>query len=396
MRILICHNYYRDRSGEASVVKNEMRLLQEQGHVVDLFTADNAEVNPSGIINQARAGLNAISNGRTAAQIRQLLATKQYDVAHVHNTWLVMSPSVYRALWQAGIPVVKTVHNYRWLCPTANFYRDGRVCHDCTEKPCGLLHAVKNRCYHDSTGMSAIAAGRLLVNRDLLRTFHRFIDVIVVQNDFVKKQLISRGFPAEKMMVKGNFVHRPQVDTHQRLDHMVFFGRLAEEKGLDTLLDAAEMTGVRLHIFGQGPISERVAAQVEERFGHSGRVRFRGYAPYDELVETIATAQATIFPSEWYESFPITITESMAYGKPLIASNLGAMSVIIRDGYNGLHFEAGNAHSLAEKIRWFQSDPHLQEKLCAGARETYKTTMTPEVNYTRLMEIYDRAVRVRR
>ena len=396
MRVLVCHNYYARRSGEETVVEQEMALLQENGHQVELFSYDNADVEQGGLVERIDAGLRAVYSRRTPQDLRRFLRGKAFDVAHVHNTWGLMSPSIYRALWQEGLPVVKTVHNFRWLCPIGTFYRDGHVCRDCAERIGGPVHAVIHRCYQNSLTGSTVAASRLLLNRDVLRILRRYIDVIIVQNAFVRDLLVEYGFPAGRMTVKGNFIMRTEGSPGVRGDYAVFFGRLEPSKGLSTLLDAVERAGIPLRIFGQGPLSTWVERQVAERFGGEGRVRFEGYAPREDLIRGVAGSRAVIFPSEWYESYPITIVEAMAYAKPVIASDLGSIPSIVRDEVNGLLFRPGDSEDLAEKIARLWQDDDLQARLESGARAIYETEMTPEGNYGQLFRIYENAIASRR
>ena len=178
-----------------------------------------------------------------------------------------MSPSVYRTLWLSGVPVVKTVHNYRWLCPVGTFFRDGHVCEECISRVGGPLRAIAHRCFRQSTSGSAVAAARLFLHRDMLRTWHKYIDVIVVQTEFVRAKLIANGFPADRMVIKGNFIKRPGLQaTPTRNGPMVFFGRLEPTKGLDTLLTALQRSGTRLRIFGKGPLSDWVRDEVKASF----------------------------------------------------------------------------------------------------------------------------------
>jgi len=393
VRVLICHNYYGRRSGEGSVVEREAALLQEQGHSVSIFSYDNQDAHAMG---RVELGLRALYSRQTGRDLKSLLEEQSFDVAHVHNTWLLMSPTVYRDLWRAGLPVVKTVHNFRWLCPVATFFRDGQRCHDCLEHPAGLLNAIVHRCYEGNLAGSAVAAGRLFIHRDLMRVYWRYIDVIVLQNEFVRQKLIENGFPADRMEIKGNFLRRVERVEAERGDHAVFFGRLETAKGLGTLLDAFESIEVPLHIFGQGPLEDWVSEEVQRRFGENGRVRFEGFAPRDKLVRTIASSRAVIFPSEWYESYPISIIEAQAHSKPVIASDIGSMPTIVKNEQNGLLFEAGNPAALTECVLRLWADNELQVKLERGALEAYESNMSPEKNYDQLLAIYQRAIESRK
>jgi glycosyltransferase involved in cell wall biosynthesis len=389
LKILICHNYYARRSGEESVVERESALLKEKGHSVSIFSYDNRDaqnMNPAGL------GLRALYSRQTGRDLMSILRETEFDIAHVHNTWLLMSPTVYKYLWQDGIPVVKTVHNYRWLCPVATFYRDGIRCHDCVEKIGGVLHGIVHKCYLDSLSGSSTASARLFLHRDLLQTFNKYIDVIVVQNNFVKEKLIAAGFPAERMAVKGNFLKRDEIVQSAPGDFYIAAGRLEPAKGLATLLDACEETGIRTKIFGEGPMHDWLQGQIESRFAQNQNVQLMGYVSRQELLDNFATTRALIFPSEWYESYPISIVEAMAHGKPVIASNIGGMLSIVDDGMNGLLFEVGNSHALASKLNMLWEDDNLYEKLSRGARETYEKVMSPEVHYDLLMKIYQSAI----
>ena len=390
--VLVCHNYYRRRSGEGSVVHREIELLREHGHTVTSFTYDNIDAEGMSAIG---IGSRAISSRQTGRDLREILQSSEFDIAHVHNTWLLMSPNVYKYLWQAGIPVVKTVHNYRWLCPVATFYRNGNRCHECTDKFGGVIHGILHKCYHGSLSGSTIASARLLLHRDILRTFQRYVDVIIVQNKFVKEKLVSNGFPVGKMAIKGNFLKRDEIIKSEPADFGISAGRLEPTKGLATLLDACEKSGIRMKLFGKGPMHDWLQNQIRQRFSETHQVSLMGYVPRQELLDNFATTRALIFPSEWYESYPISIVEAMAHGKPVISSNIGGMLSIVEDGYNGLFFDVGDSDSLASKMEMLWSDQSLYERLSAGARETYEKVMSPEVNYELLMDIYQRAIHFR-
>lgn len=393
MNILLCHNYYTWRSGEAQVMEREADLLRSHGHRVDFFTYDNADVEG---MPAWRVGPRTIHSFETLRRLGQSLASTRYDMAHVHNTWLLMSPSVYGGLWRAGVPVVKTIHNFRWLCPVGTFYRDGRVCHDCVNRRGGVVHGILHRCYRGNLIGSALASLRLFVNRDLLRAHERFIDIAIVQNQFVKGLIQENGYPQDRLEVKGNFFRRPDGVSTSRGNYLIFYGRHESEKGLETLLSAIERTGYELQIFGQGPRSDWLREQVIERAALRELVQFQGYAPRDELEAAIAGSRAIVFPSEWYESFPLTIVEGMAFGKPVIASNLGSMPSIIDHERNGLLFRPGDPQSLADQMRRLWSDEGLLSKLERGANEKYEREMTPQVHYDRLMAIYEKAAALNR
>jgi len=392
VKILVCHTYYRQRSGECAVVEREAELLRNRGHEVSLFTYDNRD---GETLASLQLATRAIYSRRTKRDLRRFVSGQAVDVAHVHNTWLMASPSLYPALASLGIPVVKTVHNYRWLCPVATMYRDGQCCHDCLERPGGNFHAIVHRCFNGSLVGSLAAASRLSIARDVLHIYQRYVDVIIVQNEFARGMLVSAGFDPARMLTKGNFLTMPAGLRPSRGDYLIFFGRHEASKGLATLLRAMESARVPLEVFGEGPLSDWLQKEVSRRFGDSGQVHIAGHVPRRTLDEAIAGSRAVVFPSEWYESYPLSIVEAMAFGKPVIASNLGGAATIVNDGVNGLLFPRGDAEALAGCVRRLWQDDQLQRQLESGANETYLREMTPEVSYTRLMEAYEAARRHR-
>ncbi len=391
MRVLLCHNFYATRAGECTCVEAQAHLLREAGHEVALFSYDNANVPGSHAGERLMAGINAIYSWRTLRDLGHLLSGRSFDVAHVHNTWPLMSPSVFVGLSRRGIPVVTTIHNFRWLCPAATLYRDGRVCHDCVEKPGRLLHAVAHRCYRDSVSASAAGALAVAFNRDVLRLFHRHVDAIVVQNAFVSRLLARHGFPAETMVVVANAMPPREVTFAGGRDAIVYAGRLEPAKGIRTLLAAAATSPFRLRIFGAGPLEDWVERTVRERFPADGHVFFGGHVDRETILEEISESAAVVLPSEWYESYPNVIVEAMAHGRPVIASRLGSIPEIVTDGENGLLFEAGNPVSLAEAAVRLLADEPLRRRLERGALATYEAEMTPAMQYARLLETYESA-----
>jgi glycosyltransferase involved in cell wall biosynthesis len=103
-------------------------------------------------------------------------------------------------------------------------------------------------------------------------------------------------------------------------------------------------------------------------------------------------ARFLIFSSEWYENFPVTIAESFACGTPIICSRIGAMQEIVEDGRTGLHFTAGDAEDLAEKIDWAWNHSESMRLMGQECRREFEAKYTAETNYPLLMEIYQRAV----
>jgi len=375
MKVLFAHNYYQQPGGEDVVFAAEVALLREKGHEVIEFTEHNKRIEG---IGHLRAAIGAVWSRSSKARMSQLIRHRRPDVAHFHNTFLLISPSAYYACKEAGVPVVQTLHNYRLICPGALLMRNGRVCEDCV----GIampVPGVVHGCWRGSRSQTALVAAILSVHR-WLKTWQQHVDLYIALTEFARRKFVDGGLPADNIVVKPNFIcPGPGVRECGAGDYALFVGRLSLEKGLRTLLQTWQhLEGIRLKIVGDGPIMDEVRAVVErEGLEH---VEVLGRRPREEVYKFMQEARFLVFPSEWYEGFPMTIAEAFACGLPVVTSRLGAMAEIVEDGRTGLLFEPGNPEDLAAKVQWAWSHPKEMAKY------------TAERNYEMLMEIYRNAM----
>jgi glycosyltransferase involved in cell wall biosynthesis len=311
------------------------------------------------------------------------------DVVHFHNTFPLISPAAYYACRDLGVPVVQTLHNYRLFCPAASFFRDGKVCEDCLGK--SRWQAVRHACYRQSRSASATVVAMLSFHH-WYGTWTKLVDCYITLSEFSHAKFIEAGLPAEKIVVKPNFVlPDPGVGTQSR-DYAVFVGRLSEEKGLRTLVQAWGRVNPKylLRVIGDGPLLN----EIRSRISRSGCSNFRldGRLPREESLKVLQGAKVLILPSNCYENFPMTIAEAYACGAPVIASRLGAMQEIVYDGRNGLHFTPGDADDLARKVEWAWAHPDEMREMGRNARAEYEAKYTAERNYKMLIDVYQQAI----
>jgi len=386
LKIFISHNRYQQPGGEDAVFEAEKALLEQMGHEVIPFVEDNARLNG---MNPLQAALNAIWSREAQEKIRRLIWERKPKVAHFHNTFLMISPAAYYACKEAGVPVVQTLHNYRLICPGALLMRGGQVCEDCVGRAVPLPGVVHG-CWRGSRAQTAVVAAMLTVHR-AAKTWTQQVDCYITLTEFARRKFIEGGLPAEKIVVKPNFVDPdPGVGRHEG-GYALFVGRLSPEKGVRTLLRAWRLLkGVSLKLVGDGPLRAEVEAFVK-REGLKG-VEALGRRPREEVFELMREARVLVFPSEWYEGFPMTIAEAFACGLPVIASRLGAMAEIVKDGRTGLHFHPGDPEDLTAKVEWAWQHPKEMQEMGRQARREFEQKYTAERNYERLMEIYGRVV----
>lgn len=391
MKIVVVHNTYQQPGGEDIVFRNECELLRSAGHEVVEYQRSNHDASQYVSVRQLTLAKNTIWASDTRRNFRQLLLRERPDIVHVHNTFVMVSPSIYWACRDAQVPVVQTLHNYRLLCPGGTFFRDGKVCEECLGH--GVWRGVRHSCYQGSSQATAVVAAMLTTHR-VLGTWSRLIEYFLAPTEFARRKFIAGGLPADKILVKPNFVDPDPGKGHGDRNYALFVGRLSPEKGVRTLLAAWASAGNTgpLHIVGDGPLR----AELEEYARQRGlsNVRFLGRLGWKKTMSVMQGARFLMFPSECYEgALPLTVVEAFACGTPVIASRHGAMQDLITDGITGLHFTPGDVMDLAHKAEYAWAHPGKLEAMSQQARRSYETTYTAARNYEMLLETYERAIR---
>jgi glycosyltransferase involved in cell wall biosynthesis len=387
VKIIFVHNSYQQRGGEDVVFEQEVELLRNHGHAVILYRRSNSEINGYTRLRHAILAKNAIWSNETQADVTRLIRREKPDLVHVHNTFLMISPSIYSACVDTAVPVVQTLHNYRLLCPGGNLMRNGHTCDECVRGT--LLHSVVHGCYRDSRPATATVALMLAAHR-ALQTWTSMVDRYIALSQFAARQFIKGGLSAQKIAVKPNFVLPDPGMGNGSGDYALFIGRLSSEKGPDILVRAWKhlRACVPLLIVGDGEMRERLEAQVH----NDPRVKFCGQMRRAEVFEALKHARFVVFPSRNYESFPMTIAEAYACGVPVIASAMGVMEELVADGRTGLLFRAGDAEALANQVDWAWSHPNDLKHMRHECRREFELQYSAERNYQLLMAIYDRVL----
>ena len=389
MKILVVHNPYQQAGGEDVVFEQKCRLLRRAGHQVITYCRSNDEIEKMGALQKLTTVPRAVWSSDAKRELEDLLERERPDVVHVHNTFAMISPSIYFACYAARIPVVQTLHNYRLMCPAATFYRAGQVCEDCTTG--GLWQGIRHRCYHDSRGQTAVVASIIAVHRKL-GTWAHPLHYYIALSQFARQKFIEAGLPETRLFVKPNFVDPDPGPCEDKQEYAVFVGRLSPEKQVGTLLRAWEKSSARmpLLIVGGGPQLEELRNLACKR--NLNGIQFLGQVPRPEAVEKLRRARFLIFCSQWYENFPVTIVEAFASATPVICSRLGAMEEIVSDGRTGKHFTAGDADDLARSLDWAWTHPAELSAMGRAARAEFESLYSAEKNYSRLLQIYRRVI----
>ena len=386
-KVLLVHNYYKIAGGEDTVVANEKKMLEKNGHTVFLYKRNNEELGSMSIGRYLCFPFTMVFSIKTYWEIKKLIIREHIDIVHVHNTLYLISPSVYYAAHACKVPVVQTIHNFRLLCPGALLYRrdkdgQGHICEECLVK--GIFHSVKNRCYRNSFTQTLMCALAQQFHR-MIRTYQK-VDAYICLSSFGKSKL-STLLNADRIYIKPNYAPDHQVQepiSHQK-QYYLYMGRIEIDKGIPILLEAfSRMPEKRLVIAGIGTYQKQMLEAIEvEELEH---VEYRGFCTGKEKEELLQNASAMIVPSQWYEGMPMTIIESYSYGTPVIASDLGTLSDIVEDGYSGFKFQYNSASALVDIIHQFENSD-IQE-IQDNCRRLFKEKYSEKINYHTLMEIY--------
>jgi len=391
MRILLVHNLYQSASpsGEDLVFRAERELLERNNSDVITFEKYNDEIISLPRYKKSILPLRLLWSVKTYNQLRSLIKKERPDIAHFHNIWYLISPSAYYACKDAGIPIIQTLHNFRFFCVNGLLMRDSKVCEGCV----GSLpwRALAHGCYRDSR-LYTFPIVIVAASHKYIGTWKNKIDAYIALTEFGKKKFVECGLPEKKIFVKPNFLLNPPKPEYSNDDYVVYLGRLSVEKGLDTLVEAFKKLetltddSLVLKIIGDGPLRKEIVDKIKD--GKISNAELTGKKNFAECIRLIKSSRFLIMPSLCYEGFPMTIREAFACGKPVIASRLGALAELVEDGKTGLLFEPRNPEDLASKIEWMLENKSACVEMGKNARKVFEEKYTAEKNYEMLMKIY--------
>lgn len=365
MRILLINNYHFKKGGAEKAYFDTADILESNGHEVAFFSTkhqsniatpwqkyfvDNVDYEKEdfSIWQKIRVAQKIIFNFQAKKNLEKLIQDFRPDIAHLHNTYHQLSPSIIYALKKHKIPMVLTLHDYKIISPNYNLFLDGKIWEKRTALGC-----IKNRCVKNSYSKSIVCFLEKIIH-DALGSYGK-IDTFISPSNFLIRKFEEFGF-------KGNIKYIPNPienvsdnlisknDTNANV--LVYYGRLSKEKGVSIAIQAMKFLdkSEKLQIIGDGPEKNNLLNFVK-KLKLESQIEFFGFKSGEELQKILIEAKAIIAPSIWYENMPYCIAESLALGKIVIASNIGGIPDLIFDGKNGFLFKPNSCEDLAEKIR---------------------------------------------
>ena len=381
--VLVIHNRYQQAGGEDAAVRAEVALLRQHGHRVIEYVRKNAEIENFGWLSKASLLLQTTWRQQTYDELRILIRAERPEVAHCHNLLPLITPAAYYACRAEGVPVVQTLHNFRLRCPAGTLFRNGGACTDCDR---ALGRSLLRGCYRNSQVQTAAVALMLSTHR-YLATFERAVDAYSAPSRFCQEQSVASGIPAEKIVLRHNFLLRDPGARRGSDDYVVFVGRLCVEKGVRQMLQAwQKLPKIPLVIVGDGPLRRQAEQHVERH--DMKQVRFKGALSTEQAQALVKAARFLVFPSVAYETFGMTVLEAAARGVASVASRSGAIPELVREGKTGLLFDARDADDLTAKVQWAWSHPVSMNQMGAAARQEFLKRYTAEQAYESLMRLY--------
>jgi glycosyltransferase involved in cell wall biosynthesis len=402
MRILHVNKYLYRRGGAEGYMLDLAELQARAGHEVRFYGMDhpenppeldgaplapNVELDPPppGAARRVAAAAQMVWSPAARRGLDRLLASFRPDVAHLHNIYHQLSPSVLRPLAEQGVPAVLTLHDYKLICPSYQLLDHGRVCEACLGGR--FHHAVLRRCKDDSLTASAVVAFETAAHR--LTRAYGSVAVFISPSRFLAGKLRQAGVYPDRLRVLDHFVETATTPAKAAPGGQVLFaGRLAPEKGVDVLIEALARVGpgAELEVAGDGPERARLEALAAERA--PGQVRFHGRLPKWRLFELVRSASVVAVPSRWHENQPMAVLEAFACGVPVVTTDLGGLPELVEPGRDGAVVAADDPLALAKALEDLLADPARAFAFGRAARDKAERRFTPERHLEGLQELY--------
>ncbi len=409
MRVIQVNKFHYVKGGAERYYLDLSEALLRAGHVVDHLAMAHPQNLPAKESDRfvtevdywarpawperLRTAVRTIHNREASRLARELARLNRPAVAHLHNVYHQLSPSVIDAFARAGVPVVQTLHDYKLVCPAYLLLTQGAICERC--RGGRYWHAVRHRCLLDSRAASVVAMAEAFWHR--ARGTYGRVARFLCPSRFLLEKVASFGVPRERLVHLPYFLplerYRPaRVPARASGEPMtgVYVGRLSREKGIATLVDAMALLPagtVRMDILGEGPLR----AGLEERARRAcpdGRIRFLGFRSGEELHQTIRGAAFAVVPSEWYENLPYAVLEPFALGRPVVGARIGGIPELVKDGETGRLFTPGDAGDLAAALAWIAGREASPADLGARARQVVERDHAEIPHLERLLRIY--------
>jgi len=400
MKILLANKFFFIKGGAENSIFLTAKVLKKGGHEVSFFSmrhsrnmpskydkyfVSNVDYKKNGLRNAVRVSHKLLYSFEAKRNIVKLIKDEKPDIVHLNNIYHQLSPSILHAIKQFDLPVVMSLRDYKMVCASYLRLSNGKLCNACRNG--NYYHCYLASCVKNSRLKSLLSTVEMYLHHKILRIYD-LVDVFISPSQSLKSNLKEMGFKG-KVVYLPNFVDTnnfvPKFNYKQKT--IVYFGRLSREKGLETLIDAVkDIKDVYLKIVGEGPLKNDLEERAQK--GNNRNIRFLGYKTGEQLKHEIRESMFTVLPSECYENNPRSIIEAFALGKSALASRIGGIPELVKDGETGITFEPGNIGDLTEKLIVMLKNPDKVSQMGKSARKMIEKKYNAESHYDNLMKIY--------
>jgi len=383
LKILQLHNEYRIHGGENVVLDRDRADLEAAGHEVVRYSVTNQAV----AANTLGALALAPWNPREAKNVERIIEAERPDVVHVHNTWFRLSPASIAVASKLGLPIVHTLHNFRWLCVNGEMNRNGVTCRDCVSS--SRLSAIRHRCYRDSVPLSIVAAvtGEVADRRSI---WSKHIDRFIALTPRARELFSTWGFPEDRIAVRPHRISDPGARSAppSQSDTVLYTGRVSEAKGVEDLCRVwtSRPRPNKLVVIGDGPIAGDLARAFPD-------VSFVGHLELDDVIARMRRSRALILPTRGEEAFPLVVVEAMACGIPVALSDVALVRDYVEQVGSGWTFDV-QQRSEWERVLSLVEDDEAVDDGGARAREIYEQNFAAD-GARSLVAVYEEAIKHR-
>ncbi len=404
MNILSVNKFFWRKGGSETVFFGEKALLESNGHKVvpfsmkgeqnleseyNQFFVEEVDYDTDSATAKLRAAATVIFSFDARKKIKALLEKFTPDIAHFHIFQHQISPSVFGPLRKKNVPIILTLHDLKPICPNYKMYTNGHVCEKCKGKK--FYNCLTNKCNKGSTVKSLISTAEMYLHYML--GYYQNVDHYIAVSQFYRQKMIEFGFQEDQITYLPNYIDTADyVPSNIDENYILSFGRLSEEKGIETLISAAELCrDIPIVIAGSGPDEDNLKSLAADK--KLDNISFVGFKTGAELNKLIANASFTVITSKWYENCPMSVLESLAFCKPVVGAKIGGIPELINDGIDGLVYESGDHTDLAEKIQslWDMGSKRLE--MGKAGREKIEKHFSSNSHYEKLMDIYSKVAK---
>ncbi len=400
MKVLLINNQHNKSGGADVVYFNTAKLLESNGHEIAFFSTlspnnidskqqqyfvEKFDFRNETLLNKITNSYKYIYNKKASQKLESLIKDFKPDVAHIHLFYGNLTTSIIDILKKRKIPIVHTVHDYRLVCPVNTFLdKHNKVCEKCLDKK--YYHTLFNRCSENKIKQSFMVMLEAYYWKYFGKAIYK-IDAFIFVSEFIKRKhlevfpfIINKSYHLYNFKISDN-----EIPNTNKGNYVFYFGRLSEEKGINTLLEAFSQTNYNLKIAGSGPLSKYVKSIKKSN------IEYVGWQTGDSLNSLIKHASFIIVPSEWYENNPMTVVESFSMGKPVIGSNIGGIPELVIENKTGFLFEMGDKDSLLNTLHKAHNVSSIDyTRLSKNALDFANKNFRKDNHYNKLIEIYSK------